>query len=196
MCFGLTAEVYRCDYFKPTATFRQLQRGRTPSTFLFLPCFHWQSYHRPQLSPLLGSFTFPFLFFCSQLTSSSFFSHFVISSSAPQLNAVQICGNSSKQSLLKYAEIYVNCPCWLCIVFLYSFTMSSKLVLTQPKSASNVLTLTCFSWLCALFRLQTYFTPHIYRGWFKSASVRKLWLNDLTVMFYVFAPNVVVWHFP
>jgi len=74
----------------------------------------------------------------------------LISSSAPQLNAVQICSNSSKPSLLKYAGIDVNCPCWLRITFLYS----SKLDLTQPKSASNVLTLTCFSQCCALFRKQ------------------------------------------
>lgn len=95
----------------------------------------------PRPSPLLNGFTFQFILFYSQL-HHLYFS--LISSSAPQPNAVQICGHSSKQSLLKYVEIYVNCPCWLCIAFLYSFALSSKLVLTQPKSASNVLTLTCF----------------------------------------------------
>ncbi len=159
------------------------QPGKTPSTFSFCNGFHWQSLSSAPALTSPWQFYFSLLFFCSQLTSSLFFSQFVISSSAPQLNAVQICGNSSKQLLLKYAEIYVNCPCWLCIAFLYSFAMSSKLVLTQPKSASNVLSLTCFSWLCALFRmqfwrLQTYLSLHIYRGCFKTASVRKLWLND------------------
>lgn len=181
VCFGL--RMHSVTIWSLLPPLGNSQPGKTPSTFLFLQCFHWQSYHRPQLSPLLDSFTFHFLFSCSQITSSLFFSQFVISSSAPQLNAVQICGNSSKQLLLKYAEIYVNCPCWLCIAFLYSFAMSSKLVLTQPKSASNVLTLTCFSWLCALFRmqfwrLQTSLSLHIYRGCFKTASLRKLWLND------------------
>lgn len=103
-------------YLNPIVAIHSLAKPH--STSLFLWCFHQKSYHRPQPSPLLDSFTFQILCFCSQLTSSLFCSQFVISSTAPQLNAVQICGNSSKQLLQKYAKIYVNCPCWLRIAFI------------------------------------------------------------------------------
>lgn len=134
MCFGLTVKSYGCTVWL-FEDFRHIKETHSQSKALqacLSVMFSSSSSSSPQ------TLTSPHLY-STGLQHHLYFS--LISSSAPQLNAVQICGNSSNPSLLKYAEIDVNCPCLLCIAFLYS----SKLDLTQPKSASNVLTLTCFS---------------------------------------------------
>lgn len=182
-------------YLKPTATFRQLTAWQNPFNISLSTIF---SLAAPALTP-------PWQFYFSVLIFSVpnlYYLYFALSLSFYELHHNLML---SRSVVTLPNSCYWNMPKSTSTVpvdsVLHFFILLQCLPnLSWPSQSLYPMFLLWhvrFSWLCALFRMQswrlhTYLSPHIYRDCISEETLIKWWQT----CFFVFAPDVAVWHFP